>query len=86
MIFAHFHGIDDVNHEFSPLSDRSKQKIIEIEGYIANLIADFDGVVIIVPDHGAVTMTNGEKTEGKHGVFAPQDMFVPYYVLNLEKV
>ncbi len=86
LIFAHFHGIDDVNHEFSPLSDRSKQKIIEIEGYIANLIADFDGVVIIVPDHGAVTMTNGEKTEGKHGVFAPQDMFVPYYVLNLEKV
>lgn len=83
-IFVHFHGIDDANHDFSPLSIEAKDKILEIENYIVNLTEGFDGTVIIVPDHGAVTVTNGEKTEGKHGMFAPQDMFVPYYVLNSE--
>lgn len=84
-IFAHFHGIDDVNHDFSPLSAEAKEKILEIEDYIQSLIAGFEGTVIIVPDHGSVTVANGEENEGKHGLFAPQDMFVPYYVLNLER-
>ncbi|MDD4315785.1 MAG: alkaline phosphatase family protein, partial [Clostridia bacterium] len=83
-LFVHFHGIDDVNHEYSPLSVEAKTKILEVEGYIESLVEDFDGTVIIVPDHGSVTVTNGDKTEGKHGLFLNGDMFVPYYVITRE--
>lgn len=79
-LFIHFHGIDDVNHEYSPLSEEAKQKIYEIEGYIKELVKNFYGHVIIVPDHGAVTIEDTDGTKrGKHSLFKYGDMYVPFY-------
>jgi hypothetical protein len=81
LIFIHFHEIDDVNHSDGPLSDEAKDKILEIEGYIEDLISRFDGTVIIVPDHGHNTLYDaGGNAYGAHGLFTSLDMFVPYYV------
>jgi hypothetical protein len=81
LIFVHFHEIDDVNHDYGPLSNESKTKIIYIESYIEYLISQFDGTVIIVPDHGHITLYDEqEKPYGKHGLFTNLDMFIPYYV------
>lgn len=78
-MFVHFHGIDDANHDYSPYSTESKEKILEVEQYISELIKDYDGNVIIISDHGSVTIEdNGTKT-GKHGVFRVEDMFVPFF-------
>lgn len=80
LIFVHFHGIDDVNHLYSPISDEAKEKIVETEGYIMQLIENFDGTVIIVPDHGAITYYDGDMPKGKHGLFQKNDMLIPYYL------
>lgn len=81
LLFVHFHGIDDVNHLYSPISFEAKAKIIETEGYIQQLIEKFDGTVIIVPDHGAITYYDGTIPKGKHGLFEKNDMLIPYYLL-----
>jgi len=76
LLFVHFHGIDDVNHEFTPFSNEALEKILEIEAYINALTEGFSGRVIIISDHGHVA-------EGGHGYFMPGDMLVPYYVIDL---
>ncbi|MCL2675821.1 MAG: alkaline phosphatase family protein [Firmicutes bacterium] len=80
LLFVHFKDIDLVNHEFSPQSEQSLAKILEIEGYIKELIEGFKGRLIIVPDHGHITLDEGGVTVGNHALFMPGDMFVPYYV------
>ncbi|MGI6133380.1 MAG: alkaline phosphatase family protein [Christensenellales bacterium] len=80
LLFVHFHGIDDVNHDFSPLSSQALDKILKIEEYIEDLMENFDGAVIIAPDHGSVGYADKDGSfKGKHGVFQPDDMFVPFY-------
>ncbi len=83
LIFIHFHGIDDVNHEYSPISSRAKAKILKTENYIEQLVQEFDGTVIIVPDHGAITYFDSDNNKkGKHGLLQNEDMYVPFYVIN----
>lgn len=82
LIFVHFHEIDDVNHEYGPLSNQALTKISYTEGYIEYLISQFAGKVIIVSDHGSSTMYDENNIAyGEHGVFNNLDMFVPYYVI-----
>lgn len=62
------------------MSEEAKQKIYEIEGYIKELVKNFYGHVIIVPDHGAVTIEDTDGTKrGKHSLFKYGDMYVPFY-------
>lgn len=85
LLFVHFHGIDDVNHEYSPISEEAKAKILETEDYIEQLIEGFDGVVIILPDHGALTYYDEEdNAKGHHGFFEKDDMLIPYYVIEAD--
>lgn len=82
LIFIHFHEIDDTNHEYGPLSNQALTKISYIESYIEYLVDQFDGKVIIVPDHGHMTMYDENNIPyGDHGLFTNLDMFVPYYVI-----
>lgn len=82
LLFVHFHGIDDINHLYSPESAKAKAKIIEIEGYVQNLISGFTGTVIIVPDHGHITtLDENNNKKGNHGIFETGDMYVPYYII-----
>lgn len=81
VIFVHFHEIDDTNHEYGPLSSKAQTKLLIIESYIRDLINGFDGIVVIVPDHGHNTLYDQDnKAYGKHGMFTALDMYVPYYV------
>ncbi|MCL2630031.1 MAG: alkaline phosphatase family protein [Firmicutes bacterium] len=79
-VFAHFHGIDDINHDYSPNSAEALAKIKEIEDYIERLIRGFSGKLIIISDHGHSTVDG----KGVHeGVFDIYNMFVPYYILDI---
>jgi len=81
LIFVHFHEIDDQNHGYGALSEQSKAKCIVIDSYIADLRAQFDGIIIIVPDHGHVTLSDSNNNAyGKHGMFTNLDMYVPFFV------
>ncbi len=79
LTFVHFHGVDEVNHEYSPYSDNAKAKLIETDSYIAKLVENFQGRVIIVPDHGqyAYVDVNGDN-KGNHGDFRYEDMYIPF--------
>lgn len=82
LLFVHFHGIDDMNHAYSPESAEAEQKIKEIDGYIYELTKNFIGTVIIVSDHGSQTLSGGESKKGAHGeYFSIGDMLIPYYII-----
>jgi len=84
LIFAHFHETDDTNHAYGPLSSEAKTKLLITESYIGNLMAEFDGVVIVVPDHGHNTLYDEDgNAYGKHGMFTALDMYVPYYIFEV---
>jgi hypothetical protein len=82
LLFVHFKGIDDTNHEFTPLSSEARAKILQIEEYIGQILEGFSGWVIIVSDHGHVEVLEGEVPRGNHGFFMSGDMFTPYWVVD----
>lgn len=83
LIVVHFHEIDDVNHQYGPLSQEAKIKCIEIDSYVKDLKMQFDGKVIVVSDHGHMEFVNEDgNIYGAHGYFDYQDMYVPYFVFN----
>lgn len=81
LIFVHFHEIDDENHRNGPLSESAKTKCVEIDYYINSLIAQFNGTIIIVSDHGHNTVYDSRNNpQGKHGSFTNLDMYIPYFI------
>ncbi len=82
LLFVHFHGVDDVSHAFGPKSEEAAEKIRQIDGYFGELSDGWNGKVIVVSDHGQHENDRSgdaeyENLAGKHGSFAPSDIFVP---------
>lgn len=82
LVFAHFHGIDDVSHETGPDSAETYDIIRRIDEYVGALMDAWGGRVIVVADHGQ-HLSDGtgdpyyEGKTGEHGAFASSDLFVP---------
>jgi len=79
-IFVHFHGVDDFGHNYGDINKKTMSKLKEIDAYIAELVAVFDGRVIITTDHGMHQTHDG----GDHGVFCHKDMIIPYISFDSE--
>jgi len=77
-IFGHFHGIDDANHTYGPLSEVAMKRVKTIDTYIEEIANIWDGTIIISADHGAHTTEDG----GDHGEFRYEDLIVPYIIIN----
>ncbi len=82
LIFVHFHGFDDAEHEYSPGSAEAREALKTIDSYCAALLEAWDGRVIIAADHGQHAQDGtGDiayaDRRGTHGDFAPTDIFVP---------
>lgn len=75
--FVHFHGYDDVAHQYGPFSNEAYDKLNEIDGYVKELMKDFNGTLIIFADHGQHDVNYNGKL-GNHGEFLPIDMSIPY--------
>ncbi len=74
-IYTHFHGVDDVSHEYGPGHNNVLTKIKEIDNYIKQLDAMWDGKIIIISDHGQ----HEEDGVGVHGIFTQLDLVTPYF-------
>lgn len=74
LMLVHFHGIDDMGHRYGDLHEKTMERIQLIDGYIQELVARWNGKVIITADHGMHTTDEG----GNHGSFRYEDMIVPY--------
>jgi hypothetical protein len=76
LIFIHFHGIDDRGHSFGPYSRETMDYIKTIDKYIKDLSEEWEGAIILVPDHGMHETAEG----GGHGICRQSDMVVPYFI------
>lgn len=74
LMLVHFHGIDEMGHHYGDLHEKTMERIQLIDGYIQELVARWNGKVIITSDHGMHTTDEG----GDHGSFRYEDMIVPY--------
>jgi len=77
LLFIHFHGIDDTSHTHGPLSEETKEKMRQLDGYIAQLAALWgDGRIIVTSDHGQHEGNGADN----HGDFRYEDLTVPYII------
>lgn len=74
---VHFHSIDDAGHKSGPEGELTWTRIKEVDGYVRELVENWDGSVIITADHGMHREGDG----GSHGVFCAEDLTVPYLTL-----
>lgn len=72
--FVHFHGVDDSGHDYGDISEETMGKITEVDGYVKELVENWNGKVIITADHGMHSTDDG----GCHGEFRYEDMIIPY--------
>lgn len=78
LVFTHFHGIDDSGHTYGDLSLETMEFIKRVDGYVKELVSNWNGKVIITADHGMHSTEDG----GDHGEFRYEDMVVPYLILD----
>ena len=80
--YIHFHGIDDVGHTYGPDSQVVIEKIIEINGYLEQIIERLpeNTMVITFADHGMHPI-DGKQDKGNHGNLIAQDMVVFIHIL-----
>ncbi|NLJ57660.1 MAG: alkaline phosphatase family protein [Tissierellia bacterium] len=76
LIFIHFHGIDDRGHSYGPYARETMDYIKTIDQYLQELSLNWEGVIILVPDHGM----HESKEGGNHGICTQSDMVVPYFI------
>lgn len=76
LVFVHFHGIDDNAAAYGPYAPETMAAVRRLDGYAADLIARWNGKVIITADHGLHPSGDG----GSHGAFSSEDMIVPYII------
>ncbi len=72
-IFAHLHELDDTGHNVGPDDELIYEYLEEVDGVIGEILADYDGKVLITTDHGM----HDEGEAGNHGSMRYEDMIVP---------
>ncbi len=73
-MMLHFHNVDDSGEIYGDLHANTMQAIKKMDGYLAELVANWCGRVIITADHGMHSVSDG----GGHGCFRFEDLLVPY--------
>ncbi|NLM51585.1 MAG: hypothetical protein GX197_02020 [Firmicutes bacterium] len=76
LLFVHFHSIDDLGHSFGDLHQNTLKQIQVVDGYVQELLENWNGKVIILSDHGM----HATEEAGNHGVFRYEDLIIPYIV------
>ena len=77
LLFVHFHSIDDAGHRHGDLAADTMANLRRCDGYVASLLGEWPGAVIITADHGMHATATG----GDHGTFRPKDLIVPYWLI-----
>lgn len=77
LLFVHFHSVDDAGHSYGPMDRKTLDRLKVVDEYIENLVAKWDGKVLIVSDHGM--QVDGDA--GYHGDFVTESMYVPLIIL-----
>ena len=76
ILMVHFHSYDDMGHKYSPNSEEALDQLNVLDGYVKDIVKNYNGDVIITSDHGM----HDEEDGGSHGVFCAEDLFIPIIV------
>jgi len=81
-LFIHFHGVDDLGHQFGPDHQLVKEKISELDNYLLKIVDALPTktLVILTADHGMHDV-NENGRYGNHGNLIPKDMLMPIFLL-----
>jgi len=77
LVFVHFHGIDDCEHNYGPETNQVSTKIASTDQMVGQLLKSWNGRVVVVADHGQHLYANEDEESGTHGTFCATDIFVP---------
>ncbi len=80
LTIVHFHGLDDLEHDYGDNLNYLGDKLSELDTACAELCGQFKGTVLLCADHG-VHLENGI---GHHGDFDYRDMYVPLGVAHFD--
>ncbi len=74
-LYVHFHGVDDSASKFGVYSQENIQTMEEVDKMVEELMAGFEGRVIITADHGVYPES---ESSGVHGFISAENSVVPY--------
>jgi len=77
-VMVHYHSVDDFGHDYGDVVDETMNELKVVDGYIEELVAQWDGKVILLADHGMHSTEDG----GDHGMFRTEDFIVPYMIFD----
>jgi len=80
LIFVHFHGIDDIGHEYGPYSNEWLSKVNQTFDYVNEIMnyIDNETLVVITADHGMhIDDSSTDYRLGTHGESRWEDMIIP---------
>jgi predicted AlkP superfamily pyrophosphatase or phosphodiesterase len=77
-VMVHYHSVDDFGHDYGAVVDETMAELKVIDGYIEELVAQWDGKVILLADHGM----HSTEEAGDHGMFRIEDFVVPYVIFD----
>ncbi len=77
VLMIHFHSFDDAGHSYGPLASQTMNRLSMLDDMISELLKSWQGVSIIVSDHGMHQTSEG----GNHGLISHSDMIVPYFII-----
>jgi len=78
LMLVHFKDVDRAGHEHGDTAPETLRQIARIDGYVGQLLREWEGHVVIFSDHGMHETVDG----GDHGMFLAEDLFVPYWKID----
>lgn len=78
LLFVHYKDVDVTGHDNGDLHEKTLAVIRETDEYIRQLVAHWQGKVLIYADHGMYATDTG----GTHGTLSSKSMFTPYWLFD----
>jgi len=81
-LMIHFHGIDDLGHQYGPDHYLVEEKISELDRYLIEIYQalPMDTLIILTADHGMHSVKE-EDNQGNHGNLIEEDMLIPIFII-----
>jgi predicted AlkP superfamily pyrophosphatase or phosphodiesterase len=84
LLLVHFHGIDDLGHQYGPGAPEEQAKIQEIDRAVGEIFGALPPgtLVMIFADHGMHQETGSDRV-GNHRHLIERDMLIPMWIANV---
>lgn len=82
LMFVHYKDVDIFGHDYGDLAEETMEAIAWNDSLVKELVAGWEGKVIIYADHGMHETEDG----GNHAHLLKEDMFIPYWLFDTKEI